>query len=149
MKPPLDQGPSSGKAEALPPQKLAQARSAGMHAIRFEFVVRLLRVEVKMDTMSIFWDHPAAELLDATPGARQWRLVLGRGRRASAEFPDHWVVHYPRDLSVKQQVDAEIDRLVEAVRAQSASALRAGSRHAQPASPAPSPMTSHGRGPTA
>jgi len=119
--------------ERLSGLRLAQLRSAGMHAIRFEFVVRLLRVEVKMDTMSIFWDHGAQELQEAKPGAARWRLVLGRGRRASAEFPDHWVLHYPGDPSVKRDVETEIDRLVEKARAQYAGSVKSGVSRSQTA----------------
>jgi hypothetical protein len=112
--------------EQVPAQRLAQLRASGMHAIRFEFVVRLLRVEVKMDTMSIYWDHGAQELLDAKTGDCAWRLVLGRGRRSSTQFPDQWVMRYPGDPAVKRDVEAELDRLVEKARLQAADAARAG-----------------------
>ena len=119
--------------EQMTGPRLAQLRSAGMHAIRFEFVVRLLRVEVKMDTMSIFWDHGAPELQEAKPGETRWRLVLGRGRRASAEFPDDWVLRYPGEPAVKQDVEAEIDRLVEMARAQYAGSAKSGVSRSQAA----------------
>lgn len=108
-----------GKDEGhAPERRLAQLRSAGMHAIRFEFVVRLLRAELRMDTLSIYWDHGAEALSERAPGRSTWRLVLGRGRRVAAEFPDQWVTGYPQDAAIKAQVDAKIDRLVGQVRAQ-------------------------------
>jgi len=119
-------GKSPEDIQRISRERLAQLRSAGMHAIRFEFVVRLLRVQVKMDTMSIFWDHGARELQDAGPGEVRWRLVLGRGRRASAEFQDHWVLRYPGDPAIKQAVEAEIDQLVEKVRARYAASAESG-----------------------
>jgi hypothetical protein len=106
--------------QQLPMPRLAQLRSAGMHAIRFEFVVRLLRVEVRMDTLSIFWDHTAESLQDRKAGETSWRLVLGRGRRVTAEFPDLWVLCYPDDAEIKRLVEAELDRLIERVRIHSA-----------------------------
>jgi len=109
----------------LPIQRLAQLRSAGMHAIRFEFVCRLLRAEVRMDTLSIFWDHSAASLLERKAGDATWRLVLGRGHRTTAEFPDLWVLCYPEDAEIKQQVEAELDRLIERVRVHAAEVQRA------------------------
>jgi hypothetical protein len=110
---------TSGKNEGQAPGlRLAQLRAAGMHAIRFEFVVRLLRAELRMDTLSIYWDHGAEALSERMPGESTWRLVLGRGRRVAAEFPDPWVTGYPRDDAIKAQVEAKIDRLVGQARAQ-------------------------------
>ena len=43
--------------ELLPAHRIVQLRSTGMHSIRFEFVVRLLRSGLKVDTLSIYWDH--------------------------------------------------------------------------------------------
>jgi hypothetical protein len=110
--------------EPAPAHRLAQLRSAGMHAIRFEFVVRLLRAELRMDTLSIFWDHGVESLRERPAGEGGWRLVLGRGNRVTAEFPDLWVLCYPGDAEIKRQVEAEIDGLVHRVRAQFADSRR-------------------------
>ena len=40
--------------ESLPSHRVVQLRSMGMHSIRFEFVVRLLRSGLKVDTLSIY-----------------------------------------------------------------------------------------------
>jgi hypothetical protein len=110
--------------EPVTAHRLAQLRAAGMHAIRFEFVVRLLRAEVRMDTLSIFWDHDAESLQRRPAGEGGWRLVLGRRNRVTADFPDLWVLCYPGDAEIKQQVESVIDGLIHRVRAQFADSRR-------------------------
>lgn len=128
-----------------PGRRLAQLRSAGMHAIRFEFVVRLLRAELRMDTLSIYWDHGAEALSEGMPGESKWRLVLGRARRVAAEFPDPWVTGYPTDAAIKAQVEAKIDRLVGQARAQLAEHPRpSGFVPLSPAGAATAPPGSRG-----
>ncbi len=39
----------------LAPQKLIEMRSKGMHTVRFEFIVRLLRLNTQIITLSIYW----------------------------------------------------------------------------------------------
>jgi len=109
------------KANEHPSQfRLAELRSSGMHAIRFEFVVRLLRAMLREDTVSIFWDHESASLREKPLGEGTWLLVLGRGKRVSAEFPDLWVLCYPDDPETRPLVESALDRMVEKVRAQTA-----------------------------
>lgn len=110
--------------EPVAAHRLAQLRSAGMHAIRFEFVVRLLRAELRMDTLSIFWDHGAESLRERPPGDGSWRLVLGRGHRVTADFSDLWVLCYPDDAEIRRQVEADIEGLIHRVRAQFADRQR-------------------------
>ena len=40
----------------LAPQKLVEKRSKGMHTVRFEFIVRLLRLNTQIITLSIYWE---------------------------------------------------------------------------------------------
>jgi len=40
----------------LPPQKLMELRSAGMQAVRLEFITRLLRLNIQITTLSIYWE---------------------------------------------------------------------------------------------
>lgn len=88
----------------------------GMHSIRFEFVVRLLRSGLKVDTLSIYWEHGTEFMLKRDVEKTRRRLVLGRRNRVSGEFPDLWLVCYPDDEEIKKLVEDEVDRMVERVR---------------------------------
>ena len=50
----------------LPAHRIIPLRSKGMHSIRFEFVVRLLRTSLTVDTLSIYWEHGHEFLLKQT-----------------------------------------------------------------------------------
>jgi hypothetical protein len=102
----------------LPRQRIAELRSTGMHAIRFQLVVRLLHGGLREDTVSIFWDHSPQSLVEAPFGEAKWRLVLGRGSRNTVEVPDLWVLCYPDDPEIRRSVDAALDRIVERARRQ-------------------------------
>jgi hypothetical protein len=104
--------------EPLPSHRIVQLRSMGMHAIRFEFVVRLLRSDLKVDTLSIYWEHGAEFMLKREVENTRRRLVLGRRNRVSGEFPDMWLLCYPDDPEAKESVDGVLDRMVESVRQQ-------------------------------
>lgn len=90
----------------------------GMHSIRFEFVVRLLRSGLKVDTLSIYWEHGTEFMLKREVENSRRRLVLGRRRRIHGEFPDLWLLCYPDDEEIKQSVERELDGMVEKVREQ-------------------------------
>jgi len=100
----------------LSPHRMAELRSSGMHAIRFELIVRLLHTGVREDSLSIFWDHSPQSLVEAPFGEARWRLVLGRGIRNAVEFPDLWVLCYPNDAEIRRAVDAALDQTVERAR---------------------------------
>lgn len=106
--------------ESLPPHRIVQLRSMGMHAIRFEFVVRLLRSGLKVDTLSIYWERGTEFMLKREPEDVRRRLVLGRRKRVTGEFPDLWLLCYPDDAEIKQSVEEELDRMVHKVAEQSA-----------------------------
>jgi hypothetical protein len=106
--------------ERLPSHRVVQLRSMGMHSIRFEFVVRLLRSSLRMDTLSIYWEQGTDFMLKRNVESVQRRLVLGRRKHVSGEFSDLWLLCYPDDDEVKQRVEQEIDRMVEEVSAQGA-----------------------------
>ncbi len=105
-----------GTRVGLSPHEIADSRSRSMHAIRFRLVVRLLHAGLREDTLSIFWDHPPQSLVEKPLGEARWRLVLGRGSRVEAEFPDPWVLGYPDDAEARQRVDAALDEMTEKVR---------------------------------
>jgi len=104
--------------ESLPSHRIVQLRSMGMHSIRFEFVVRLLRSGLKVDTLSIYWDNGTEFMLKREVEKIRRRLVLGRRKRVHGDFSDVWLLCYPDDGEIKQLVEQELDRMVEKVREQ-------------------------------
>ena len=107
--------------QLLPSHRIVQLRSMGMHSIRFEFVVRLLRSGLKVDTLSIYWEHGTEFMLKRELEEARRRLVLGRRKRVSGEFPDLWLLGYPDDEEIKQSVEQELDNMVLKVAEQNAS----------------------------
>ena len=102
--------------ESLPAQRVVQLRSMGMHSIRFEFVVRLLRSGLTVDTLSIYWEHGTEFMLKREVEEARRRLVLGRRKHATGEFPDLWLLCYPEDDEIRRSVEQAIDAMVEKVR---------------------------------
>jgi hypothetical protein len=102
--------------EAVPSHRVVQLRSMGMHSIRFEFVVRLLRSGLKVDTLSIYWEHGTEFMLKREVENVNRRLVLGRRNRVAGDFADLWLLCYPDDEEIKQSVEQEVDRMVERMR---------------------------------
>jgi hypothetical protein len=84
-----------------------------MHSIRFEFVVRLLRSSLRVDTLSIYWEQGTEFMLKREVESVPRRLVLGRRKHVSGEFADLWLLCYPDDEEIKRLVEQEIDRMVE------------------------------------
>jgi hypothetical protein len=107
--------------ESLPSHRVVQLRSMGMHSIRFEFVVRLLQSELKVNTLSIYWEHGAEFMLKREVESTSRRLVLGRRNRVSGDFADLWLLCYPDDEEIKKSVEQEVDRMVEQMRTRDAS----------------------------
>lgn len=104
--------------EPLPSHRVVQLRSLGMHSIRFEFVVRLLRSSLKVDTLSIYWEQGSEFMLKPTVENAMRRLVLGRRKHVSGTFADLWLLCYPEDEEIRKLVEQEIDRMVEQVSGQ-------------------------------
>jgi len=105
--------------ESLPSHRVVQLRSMGMHSIRFEFVVRLLRSGLKVDTLSIYWEHGTEFMLTREVEEVRRRLVRGRRKRVTGEFSDLWLLCYPDDDGVKQSVEEVIENMVWQVSEQS------------------------------
>ncbi|HSC96813.1 MAG TPA: hypothetical protein VLC73_17795 [Burkholderiales bacterium] len=99
--------------EPLPSHRVVQLRSLGMHSIRFEFVVRLLRSSLKVDTLSIYWEQGNEFMLKPNVESAMRRLVFGRRKHVSGEFADLWLLCYPDDEEIRKRVEQEIDRMVE------------------------------------
>lgn len=106
--------------EPLPSHRVVQLRSMGMHSIRHEFVVRLLRSSLRMDTLSIYWEQGNDFMLKRSVESVHRRLVLGRRKHVSGEFADLWLLCYPDDEQIRELVEQEIDRMVREVSGQSA-----------------------------
>lgn len=102
--------------ESPPSHRVVQLRSMGMHSIRFEFVVRLLRSGLNVDTLSIYWEHGNEFMLKREMEDARRRLVLGRRNRVSGDFSDLWLLCYPDDEEIKNLVEQEVDRMVERMR---------------------------------
>jgi hypothetical protein len=107
--------------ESLPSHRVVQLRSMGMYAIRFEFVVRLLRSGLAVDTLSIYWEHGSEFMLKHEVENTHRRLVMGRRNPASGDFADLWLLCYPDDEEIKQSVEQEVDRMIERMRGKDAS----------------------------
>ena len=97
--------------ELLPAHRIVQLRSMGMHSIRFEFVVRLLRSGLKVDTLSIYWDRGTEFMLKREVENARRRLILGRRKRVTGDFPALWLMCYPDDEDVRQSVEQVIESL--------------------------------------
>ena len=87
-----------------------------MHAIRFEFTVRLLRSGLKIDTLTIYWERGNEFMLNREVENVYRKLVFGGRKRVTGEFLDLWLLCYPDDDEIKQSVEREIDRMVERAR---------------------------------
>jgi len=96
------------KGAPLPAHRIIPLRSKGMHSIRFEFVVRLLRTSLTVDTLSIYWERGHEFLLKQVVEDEKRRLVLGRVNAVYGEFPDLWLLCYPEDEEIQRLVEEEI-----------------------------------------
>jgi hypothetical protein len=105
--------------EPLPAHRIVELRSKAMHALRFEFIVRLLRSGVTVDTLTIYWDRGYEFMQKREVDEARCRLTLGRRNAVSGEFPDIWLLCYPDDAEIKQLAELEIDRMVDKVRVHS------------------------------
>jgi hypothetical protein len=101
--------------ESLPAHRIVQLRSMGMHSIRFEFVVRLLRSGLKVDTLQVYWEHGPEFMLKREVEDAHRRLVFGRRRRVAGEFRDLWLLCYPDDYETKESVESLLNEMVERV----------------------------------
>ncbi len=98
--------------EPLPPQKLIELRSKGMHTVRFEFIVRLLRLDTQIITLSIYWEDGREFMQIPSVQNTQRKLVYASDPRVSGYFDDLSLLCYPYDSDSKTKVEAELDRMV-------------------------------------
>jgi hypothetical protein len=100
--------------KSLAAHRVVELRSRAMHAIRTEFVVRLLRAHHSVDTLSVYWEHARRAMLSGRVEERPRRLLCGRGGRVAGEFPDLWLLCYPEDEEIRALVERELERMVAA-----------------------------------
>lgn len=99
----------------LPPQKLIELRSKGMHTVRFEFIVRLLRLDTQIITLSIYWEDGREFMQIPVVQNTQRKLVYASVPRVNGHFDDLALLCYPYDADSKLAVDAELDRMVSMI----------------------------------
>lgn len=99
----------------LPPQKLIELRSKGMHSVRFEFTVRLLRLNARIITLSIYWEDGREFMQIPVVQNVQRKLVYASEPRVSGLFDDAALLYYDYDPESRLKVDAELDRMVMAI----------------------------------
>ena len=102
--------------ESLPAETIIARRASGVHAIRREFIIRLLQSGVKVNTLDVYWDDNDETLLSDQVTDTPRRLVLKGRRRVSGEFLDVWRLCYPDDEEFRAKVDNEIERMVDQAR---------------------------------
>ena len=99
----------------LPSQKLIELRSKGMHTVRFEFIVRLLRLDTQIITLSIYWEDGREFMQIPAVQNAQRKLVYASVPRVSGQFDDLALLCYPYDSDSKAVVEAELDRMVSMI----------------------------------
>lgn len=96
----------------LPSHKLVELRSKGMHTVRFEFIVRLLRLNTQIITLSIYWEDGREFMQIPSVQNSPRKLVYASEPRVSGQFEDIHLLCYPIDPEAKSKVEAEYDRMV-------------------------------------
>jgi len=99
----------------LPPNKLIELRSAGMQSVRLGFIMRLLRLNIQITTLSIYWEDGREFMQNPTVENAQRKLVCATVPRVSGKFDDMALLCYPHDPDVQAVVDAELDRMVAVI----------------------------------
>jgi len=99
----------------LPAQKLVELRSKSMHTVRFEFIVRLLRLDAQIITLSIYWEDGRDFMQIPSVQNVRRKLVYASEPRVSGSFDDLALLCYPYDPESKAAVEAELDRMVTVI----------------------------------
>lgn len=99
----------------LPPQRLIELRSKGMHTVRFEFIVRLLRLNTQIITLSIYWEDGREFMQIPSVQNLQRKLVYASVPRVHGLFDDRALLCYAHDAEAKSRIDAELDRMVATI----------------------------------
>lgn len=102
--------------ESLPAERVIELRSAGMAAVRTELIRRMLRGRSADETLFVYWEHGHRAMFTGQVEAVMRKLICGHRNRVIGEFQDLWLLCYPDDGDIKQSVEREIDRMVEAAK---------------------------------
>lgn len=100
----------------LPPHNPTAWRFKGMQAIRLEFVLRLMRLDIQIITLSIYWEDGRNFMNIPEVQNAHRKLVCASVPRVSGKFDDMVLLGYTCDPDAKAKADAELDRMVAVVR---------------------------------
>ena len=103
---------STGRRPGATAEPIGEARNRGLHAIRFEFIVRLLQLNSQIVTLSIYWDGGREFARKPAVEDVRRRLVYNSGTVVSGEFDDAWVVRYETDPDARERVLEVLDRMI-------------------------------------
>lgn len=103
----------------VPGVKILERRTKGLSAIRQEFRAQLFQLAgYRMESSLIVRWRGLGDLANSrTVVDDAFELVMRSGLTTiTGKFPDIWVLCYPEDLEIKGKVEAELQRMCEAVR---------------------------------
>ena len=103
------------QSKPLPPHNLIERRFKGMQAIRLEFVSRLMRLNIQIITLSIYWEDGRNFMNIPVVQNAQRKLVCASVPRVSGKFDDMALLGYTYDPDAKAKADAELDRMVAVI----------------------------------
>lgn len=99
----------------VPPNKLIELRSAGMQSVRLGFIMRLLRLNIQITTLSIYWEDGREFMQNPTVENTQRKLVCAMVPRVSGKFDEMALLCYAHDPEARAAIDAELDRMVAVI----------------------------------
>ncbi len=97
------------------PHKLIEFRSKGMQMVRFEFIKRLLQLNIQISTLSIYWEDGRNFIQIPTMQNVLRKLVCASVPRVSGKFDDRSLLRYACDAEARATVDAELDQMIAAI----------------------------------
>lgn len=77
--------------------------------------MRLLRVNIQITTLSIYWEDGREFMQNPSVENAQRKLVCATVPRVSGKFDDMALLCYSHDPDVRAVVDAELDRMVAVI----------------------------------
>lgn len=95
-------------------EDLIPLRSKAMHEIRFELILRLMRRGESLTAISAYWEDEHEFMLSPHVENKNRKLVFGKPPSTSVEFPDLWLLCYMHDAAIRNRVNLELDRIVDA-----------------------------------
>ncbi|MGE0559235.1 MAG: hypothetical protein AB7E73_08185 [Burkholderiales bacterium] len=99
----------------LPPETVIDWRATGMQKVRLELITRLLRLNIQIITLSIYWEDGRSIAQRPTLQKIPLKLVYATMPRVTGKFDDANLLCYTHDAESRAVVDAEIDRMVAVI----------------------------------